>query len=318
LPIVFEWLLGVVASLVLVAPLAFAWFVSGFVVHRPPESPAGEIPGLADGSSPDPRSLFGLDFANVVFRTSDDIDVSGWLVPASGDWDSRSAVIFVHGRGGTRHFVLGILQALNAAGLAVLSIDARGHGETLERTAGAAFVTGSRDVTAALTFLRDEHGFGRIGLFGASQGAGSVLMAAAQAADVDVVVSQSGGTSLFGLLRGMTILGWVPDWEISLICSVSLYRMGAPWETVLSPKSGPIDAVGDVAPTPLLIVHGDADELVSLAEAHRLYERAHEPKELWIIAGRGHEDLAQDPDYTHRIVSFLSEHLRGTPRLAAE
>ncbi|MBN2025708.1 MAG: alpha/beta fold hydrolase [Actinobacteria bacterium] len=51
----------------------------------------------------------------------------------------------------------------------------------------------------------------------------------------------------------------------------------------------PEDYVGRVAPTPLLIVHGDEDDTVPVGEAHRIYEAAGEPKELYIVAGGGHK-----------------------------
>jgi alpha-beta hydrolase superfamily lysophospholipase len=39
----------------------------------------------------------------------------------------------------------------------------------------------------------------------------------------------------------------------------------------------------------LLLVHGDADELIPLEHAHRLYRKAKEPKELKIIPGAKHK-----------------------------
>ncbi|MEW6033860.1 MAG: alpha/beta fold hydrolase [Chloroflexota bacterium] len=50
----------------------------------------------------------------------------------------------------------------------------------------------------------------------------------------------------------------------------------------------PRDWVGRVSPRPLLLVHGDQDELIPLKQARELYERAKQPKELVIIPGAGH------------------------------
>ena len=49
-----------------------------------------------------------------------------------------------------------------------------------------------------------------------------------------------------------------------------------------------IDHVAAIAPRPLLLVHGDADEVVAPSSAQRLYERAGEPKEMAMIGGGGH------------------------------
>lgn len=51
----------------------------------------------------------------------------------------------------------------------------------------------------------------------------------------------------------------------------------------------PIDYVGAVSPTPLLIVHGDEDETVPVDAAFRLYEEASLPRELHIVKGGGHK-----------------------------
>lgn len=50
----------------------------------------------------------------------------------------------------------------------------------------------------------------------------------------------------------------------------------------------PIHWIDKVSPRPLLLVHGDADEVVPLEHAYRLYQKASEPKELLVIAGARH------------------------------
>ena len=43
---------------------------------------------------------------------------------------------------------------------------------------------------------------------------------------------------------------------------------------------------------PKLIVHGEADPMLPVRFARRLYDAAADPKELAVIAGAGHEDAA--------------------------
>jgi dipeptidyl aminopeptidase/acylaminoacyl peptidase len=50
----------------------------------------------------------------------------------------------------------------------------------------------------------------------------------------------------------------------------------------------PIRWVDKVSPRPLLLVHGDADEVVPSEHAYRLYQKAREPKELLVIPGAKH------------------------------
>jgi len=53
-------------------------------------------------------------------------------------------------------------------------------------------------------------------------------------------------------------------------------------------RVSPIDYVADIAPRPLLLVHGDKDEVVDVSQAYMLYQKAGEPRELAIIDGAGH------------------------------
>ena len=51
----------------------------------------------------------------------------------------------------------------------------------------------------------------------------------------------------------------------------------------------PIKWIDKISPRPLLLVHGDADELIPLEQAHKLYRKAKEPKELKIVPGAKHK-----------------------------
>lgn len=51
----------------------------------------------------------------------------------------------------------------------------------------------------------------------------------------------------------------------------------------------PIHWIDKISSRPLLLVHGDADEVVPLEHAHELYQKAKEPKELAIIPGAKHK-----------------------------
>jgi alpha/beta superfamily hydrolase len=51
----------------------------------------------------------------------------------------------------------------------------------------------------------------------------------------------------------------------------------------------PINWINKISPRLLLLVHGDADELIPIDHAYRLYQKAKEPKELKIISGAKHK-----------------------------
>ncbi len=70
----------------------------------------------------------------------------------------------------------------------------------------------------------------------------------------------------------------------------------------------PVDSVGRIAPVPLLIVHGDEDDMVPVEEARRLFEAATEPKEFLVVKGGGHK-LRLNPEAMDKTVAWVLERL---------
>jgi fermentation-respiration switch protein FrsA (DUF1100 family) len=66
----------------------------------------------------------------------------------------------------------------------------------------------------------------------------------------------------------------------------------------------PVKHIAGIAPRPLLLVHGSQDETVPISHAHRLYEKAGEPKRLVIIDGAGHR-LRQDDRAVDTVMDWL-------------
>jgi len=63
------------------------------------------------------------------------------------------------------------------------------------------------------------------------------------------------------------------------------------------------DWIGKVR-TPVLIVHGDADDVIPIAHAERMFALAREPKQFVPVPGGGHSTLVNDGLYDH-VWSFL-------------
>jgi alpha-beta hydrolase superfamily lysophospholipase len=75
--------------------------------------------------------------------------------------------------------------------------------------------------------------------------------------------------------------------------------------------------VGRIAPRPLLVVHGAANDLYSPEEAQRLYQLAGEPRELHMLEGAGHSEWMHDDHETFEqliglITHFLQRSLART------
>jgi uncharacterized protein len=302
-----------VVVIAVLAPLAFAWWVSGRVIGQEGRDPLeAEDPALAEL---DPAKVAGLAFRDIEFRTQDDLVLRGWWVPAEVTAAQRVGVVFVHGRGGDRRAGLRLTPALHRVGYDVLLYDSRDHGKSDRSPAGTAFGSGMLDVLAAQAFLRREPAVGRVAAFGASQGATNALLAAAlDPKGIDAVIADGAGTSMYALLRHQRSLAFAPDWQVNLCARMALLRMGRIRirQSLFDPESGPGSIIERIAPRPLLLIHGSEDPLVSVEGAREMYRRAGEPKELWVIEGGGHLDYTDRDEYAARVTDFLERHVRGS------
>ncbi len=68
----------------------------------------------------------------------------------------------------------------------------------------------------------------------------------------------------------------------------------------------PIEFVNRITPRPLLLIHSSDDETVAIEHAHRLYERAGEPKRLAELNGAGHKLRHDD-----RVLETFLEWVKG-------
>jgi len=68
----------------------------------------------------------------------------------------------------------------------------------------------------------------------------------------------------------------------------------------------PIDYVDRIAPRPLLLIHSSDDETVAINHAHRLYEKAGEPKRLAELHGAGHR-LRHDNRVLETFIEWVKE-----------
>lgn len=210
--------------------------------------------------------------------------------PSTGAEDRGSAVLLLHGFGAHRRKPAYVLLGERLAQeTAVLVPDLRGHGAS-----GGRSTLGDRevhDVRACVAWLR-QRGHRRVVGIGASMGATALLRAAGSSPQgfLDAVCAISapaefvsdGIPAVRALARTMSSTPWRVAAELAL-----RVRIARAWgEPVPS-----LRLVEHIAPTPLLLVHGDDDAWFSSDHADRLHERAREPKVLWSEpTGFGHAE----------------------------
>jgi len=65
--------------------------------------------------------------------------------------------------------------------------------------------------------------------------------------------------------------------------------------------------VAEIAPRPLLLMHGSQDTTVEVSHAYKLYERAGEPKQIIIVDGAEHR-LRQNERAMAIALDWLKSH----------
>ncbi|MBP5938130.1 alpha/beta hydrolase [Streptomyces acidiscabies] len=218
----------------------------------------------------------------------------------------RDHLVFVIAHGFTgaadRPHVRRVVTALRRYG-AVVTFSFRGHGAS-----GGRSTVGDREVLDLAAAVDWAHGLGhaRVVTVGFSMG-GSVVIrhAALHPGDADAVVSVSAPARWY--YRGtapMRRLHWLVTRPSGRL--VGRYGFGTrihhqEWNPV--PLS-PVEAAAQLAPTPLLVVHGDADGYFPLDHPRSLAEAAPGHAELWLEPGMGHAEHAASEALLARIAHW--------------
>ena len=76
----------------------------------------------------------------------------------------------------------------------------------------------------------------------------------------------------------------------------------------------PLRVVARIAPRPLLLIHGMADDTIPPHDSQLLYDAAGQPKQLWLVPGAAHvgSHLARPAEYERRVSHFFANALTTT------
>ncbi len=197
--------------------------------------------------------------------------------------EGAPVILFFHGNAQEVYSWSLIHRELAPTGCRLLLIDYHGYGKSGGEPHEAGLYL---DGKASLEWL-DDMGVddGDIVVFGKSLG-GAVACEIAQGRGFKALVLESTFTSLAGVARKL----------------FPFFPPGVPIGEVY-------DSITKIAHVrcPILVIHGEMDELIPVGEGLDLYAAAPEPKELYLVPGAGHNDvsLVAGSEYARRIASFL-------------
>jgi alpha-beta hydrolase superfamily lysophospholipase len=235
----------------------------------------------------------------VEFKSRSGAIVHGWWCPAI---DSRGAVLLLPGIRANRLDMIGRARFLRRANYSVLLIDLQATGETK----GDHITFGwkeSRDVLAAVDFIRQQRPGARIAIIGSSLGGAAALLATPPL-KVDAMIFEAVYPTIEIATRNRMekYLG-----VVGRILTPLLLRQLQPRLGISTSQLRPIDHIAAVE-SPVFIMSGDKDRNTRAADTRALFEQARSPKQVWFVANAGHVDLhaAAPAEYERRVLAFLN------------
>jgi fermentation-respiration switch protein FrsA (DUF1100 family) len=232
-----------------------------------------------DRSTPD-LGLVGPGWEQVAYDTADGLELHAWYrAPAP----RQPIVIVFHGNGGNRGGRAELGHGLADAGFGVLLTDYRGYGGNPGHPTEQGL---ARDARAAVRFVTERAAASSLVYFGESLGA-AVAVELATAVPPAALVLRSPFTSL-----------------------VDVARLHYPWLPVsglLRDRYPSIERIGSVG-APTIVVAGEADSIVPVAQSRELFAAIPGTKELLEIPGADHNDpaLVAGDDMIDAVVEFVS------------
>jgi hypothetical protein len=175
---------------------------------------------------------------------------------------SRYTLLFSHGNAEDLGQLVPLFQVLQNQGFAVFAYDYQGYGTSQGRPSEQ---NTYQDIEAAYTYLTQtlKMPADRIIAHGRSVGSGPTVKLAAQHPLAGVILESA---------------------------FISTFRVVIPWPLFPFDKFPNLAKIQHLR-SPLLVIHGTADQVVPFWHGQTLYQQSPEPKQHFWVEGAGHNDL---------------------------
>jgi alpha-beta hydrolase superfamily lysophospholipase len=243
-----------------------------------------------------------LDFETHQLSVPDGTQLEAWYVAHP---DQRGLVLLFHGYGGSKSRLLDEARAFHEVGCGVLLVDFRGSGGSSGNSTTLG-VYESDDVLAAFA-LGKKLAEGRpLILYGRSMGSVAILRAIALdgIAPAGIIIECPFDRLLTTVKNRFRAIG-LPSFP----CAELLVFWGSVQHAMNGFAHNPEDYARQVH-CPVLLLHGELDKRVSVAEVRAVFENLAGEKQFHLFTEVGHESCHRTrPDLWEQFVfQFLDEH----------
>ena len=246
-------------------------------------------------------SKYNIEYEVINVKTEDGINLNGWYMPNK---ENKGTVLVCHGVGANKADVIQVSVDLYKAGYNVYEFDFRGHGDS-----DSAKITYGyderKDIKAMVQYIK-EHGADEIGIYGLSMGAAIVMQSLPYNPEIKVAIIDSGFASAEKVMNyriGMAI----PEPVIPVLGSMAKFYTKTFFGVSID-EIAPIEVI-DKVHIPILFIVGDSDTNITPDNGTMLYEKANDPKELFVAKGVNHRQTINYPGFDKVIVAFMDKYL---------
>jgi fermentation-respiration switch protein FrsA (DUF1100 family) len=257
-----------------------------------------------------------LGASEISFRSDDGLELAGFWTPAPARppggghgtrWGRQTLIICPGARGG-RAAYLQMANSFLDRGYNVLSFDFRAQGQS-----GGQIVSfganEKRDVLAAVRWVRGSYPLAarRIVAIGVDTGGAALLAAAADPSPEGRAIE---AMAVFGCFDRFTKLaasaaqisfppplGWL---IVPVAVPLASLQSGADLLAF-----SPADLTEQIAPRPILFIHGEHDPVISFERGRALYEAASAPKDFIWLDDLTDDQAVNEPSVVNRARHFL-------------
>ncbi|MCM8832757.1 MAG: alpha/beta hydrolase [Candidatus Omnitrophica bacterium] len=244
----------------------------------------------------------GLPYENITLKTEDGKKLIGWLIYSE---KSKGIIICLHGYPANKSDILPVVEFLYPE-FSLLLFDFRAHGESQ----GKVCYFGLKeflDVKSAIDFIKNNEKVKNlpIGIWGYSFGGAVGIISAAKYKDIKSLVTDSAFANFPDMVKNYyKNLG--PLKYIFSSFSIFLGRHVFRSDFKLNSPENFISSLT----CPILIIHSRNDDFVPFVHAEKLYEKANQPKEIYIVEGpHTGLDRAYTNEYREKVKNFFEKYL---------
>jgi pimeloyl-ACP methyl ester carboxylesterase len=251
----------------------------------PPQPPVDQSP-----------SDLGLPEQVTWLESSTGTRLHSWFVPV--DFNAPGVVV-IHGWGSNSSLMLPLATHLSEAGFHGLFLDARNHGLS-EHDDFVSMPRFAEDLDVAIDWLRLQPRVQSVGVIGHSVGGAAAILSASRNAQIEALVAVSAFADPRDVMQRQ--LSRLPTAVVKLILAAVQRTIGLKFE-----EFAPYSRIALIE-SPVLLVHGDQDDVVPIENLHRLASGL-PAAEVLLVPGGGHSDLAPYEPFVGEITNFLARSL---------